>query len=872
VRPTKTDYPVDRFSAFIRLSRNRSHIKPKQPRIGNVLSTQPILYTTIKTVVNNFQLVIIPTDGKRPHKRAGRTIRRFWKSPPSQTHIETWFSDHHIKSYGILCGRISDNLFILDFDNITEYKNFKRKFDKIAETLTVRTKRGYHVYLRANKAVKTQKIHGGDLQGEGSYAIGPGSTIQEHQYEIETYQPIYKITQGELKKLLDTISLPSEIQLQDNYIANRPDKNDLTVEKMIRQFKRLLKTKGRNKALYQVSNTAKALKIPLQQIMQPLTDAYADAKPQWRHQPETKSTRVREAQRTIQSAYKRVFNKQKTREGLLPTAIREEMIKATAIKNNDGIQVKGSTIPGRFLEALLREGINAGNTFTIKEAQTIGIKYRISTKSIYTILRQELGNTPSGERVFRIVKQSSHVGNTDKRTINKDYNSVNLSGRKTHFRFEMPSIEALCSMYKVIPQSWDSLEPEDLMSSKAYKEAIHREYIRRCSPEQSVTYMANRLGCHPRTIYRYDTNLNVKTIPIFGFIPLTWANVDDPNLYGDLRPDGITQGKWLQRPDGKRFPLVKGIAVHQLSQGKTLVACERRPSRRQLAQSESEMPLFDVIWRRSDLPVGEWDVGGCPAVLPVLGPDITASITTNHERVNVPEPKHPNPKQTGDKLTLVRSQQKRPVLHPMLNHSLTLIPGIGSSRQNKLCELGISTLEDLVHADPYLLVTAHWYGGYVTLHTVNHWQDEAAILLGWRERDPASIEMQRQQCAIRTYRKCLKRLMKFVDKTTTLINSIFPIEDLPNVEPTCTYLKLKTLDWLSKHKDSLFYQTSRNNELHQLASNFFTFYRGYIDNMLSLQDWELEEYGFGNHAFWKRQKKRLDQMEAQFQSISLIDV
>lgn len=830
---------------------------------------QSLLYTIIRRVVSNYQVVIIPTNGKQPHTRVGRAIRHFWTTPPTQAHIEAWFGDNEVKSYAILCGSISGNLFVLDFDDKREYRKFKQQFPRIAQSFTVKTRRGYHVYLRSDEAIKAQKIRGGDLQGEGTYVIGPGSSIDGQQYKIKLNKPIYKTSNNEFSELITEISLtPKHLEpTTGNTLKTAEDTTDL-----IRIFQKLAPKHGRNNALYRVATRANAQNIPIENIKRELIEAYVTEKPHWQHHPEGEDTRIKEALRTIQSAYNTKKQSQRTNTGRLPTALREEMLKASANENKERLKINSSTIHGRLLEALLTEGIGAHQTFTIKEAQEIGKKYKISTKGVYQVLRDKKGLTPTKRRLFRIVKQSPHVGNTDSRTINKDYESTNQTpnrGRTTQFRFEMPSIEELCDMYNIIPQSWDSLEPKDLMSAKAYKEAIHREYIRRCSPEQSVTYLANRLGCHPRTIYRYDANLNVKTIPIFGFIPLTWANVDDPNLYGEVRPDGITQGKWLQRPDGKRFPLVKGIALSQLSQDKILVACERRPSRRLLSQSA--MSVFDVIWRRSDLPVGEWDVGGSPTVLPALGPEITSLITTNHDSVNVPEPKQPNPRQTRDNLTFVRSQQKHTLLHPMLNHSLTLIPGIGSSRQNKLYDLGISTLSDLVNADPQQLVSAHWYGGYVTIHTIRNWQDEAAILLGWRKRDPASIEMQRQQCAIQTYRKYLKSVIKFVDHTFTLINNLAFIEDLPEIEPTRTYLKLKSLDKLSKQKNSTFYKETRMVELHELACNFFIFFREYINHMLSLQDWELEEYGFGSHAFWKRQTKRLDKMEAQFQPILLIE-
>lgn len=825
------------------------------------MNTQLTLYTILRTVVSKYKFVVLPTNGKQPHVRAGRTIRHFWTNPPTQPQIEAWFGDSEVKSYAVLCGKISGNLFVLDFDDKREYRKFKQQFPRIAQSLTVKTRRGYHVYLRSDRAVKAQKIRGGDLQGEGTYVIGPGSSIEGRLYIIEKDQQIYKISNNEFDELITEISLISK-QLEPT-ITNK-SKIPQNTASLITSFQTLAPKHGRNNALYRVATRAKARNIPVGNVKQKLVEAYTTEKPHWQHQQETAGTRVREALRTIESAYN-TKSQPPLKTGRLPTALREEMLKASASENQNQLKINSSTIHGRLIEALLIEGVEEHQTFTIKEAQEIGKKYHIGTKSVYQVLRDEQGIAPTKERIFRIVKYPPHVWDADSRTINKNYSpeKIKSSGRKTQFEFMMPSIKELCSMFNVIPQSWDSLEPEDLMSSKAYKEAIHREYIRRCSPEQSVTYLANRLGCHPRTIYRYDTNLDVKTIPIFGFIPLTWTNVDDPQLYGELRADSVTPGKWLQCTDGKRFPSIKGIALHQLSQGKTLVACERRSSRRLLSQPESDITSFSVIWRRSDLPIGEWDVGGSPYILPELGPDISPPITNKviPKNTRVPEPKQSNSTPTGDNLVFVRSQQKQPSPHPMLNHSLTLVPGIGLSRQDKLYDLGISTLSDLVNADPRQLISGHWYGGYVTTHTIRNWQEEAAILLGWRERDPASIEKERRKQAIQIYRKYLKSLMNYVEKTFTLINSIAPIEELSEIEPTRTYLKLKSLDNLSKQRNSMFYKQSCIVELHQIARDFFIFSREYIENMLALQDWQLEEYGFGDRAFWKRQYKGLERQE-----------
>jgi hypothetical protein len=839
------------------------------------------LYTKIKQLVTNFQVVIIPTDNKRPHSRAGRTIKPFWMTPPTQTQLDAWFADNEVKSYAVLCGKISGNLFLLDFDDKKEYRNFKQQFPQIAKTLTVRTRRGYHVYLRSEKTVSAQKIRGGDLLGEGTYAIGPGSIIKQRRYVIDTHQSIYQLQANELEQLLQKLRLSTRSYNKPTQQTNQPcQSSETTSQTIIRQFQILAPKQGRNKALYQVANTAHALKIPLLCIKHALSQAYAQEKAHWNHAPETQQSRLKEAERTLKSAYRNKKAKIPTNRtiniGRLPTAIREEILKKSASKNKQGLLVKSSSTPGRLLEALLLEGTKIGETFTIKEAQEIGSKYNLSAKGIYQVLRQEKGITPTGERLFRIVKYHPPVGETDKGTIKEHYSDADIDnrmpfseqstsavrtrGRQTQFMFVMPSIEELCDMYNVIPQSWDDLDASDLMSAKAYKEAIHREYVRRVAPEQSVTYMANRLGCHPRSIYRYDASLNVQVTPIFGFTPLNWTNVDNPDFYSETYCNHVTPGQWLQRVDGKRFPALKGIAITQLAQGNTLVACERRPSRRLLSPALS--PLFDVIWRRADLPVGEWDVGGDAYKLPAFGPDITPFTRQ-------PAGKISKPITSCDREHALKPEIRSGVKPRPLDMPLIIIPGIGKSRCDQLFDLGIFSLSELAKANAQSLAAVSWYGGYVTLKTILHWQEEAAIRLGWQERDPQVVKREYHQ---RVYRQNFTTLIKFVRRVFRVIDGILPIEDLTTIEPTRTQLRLEHINNEFKQDKSLFYADFRMAEVNQMASCFFDFYRAYIKNFLALRHWELEEYGLGDPSFWKKELACLDRIAIKFQVDALVDV
>lgn len=802
----------------------------------------------------------MPTEGKRPHPNVGRKTQHFWTAPPTRDQLDNWFMDSAVTSYAILCGAISGNLFVLDFDDKKAYRKFKKQFKSLAQTLTIRTKRGYHVYLRAKEAVRAQKFSGGDLQGEGTYVIGAGSEINNRAYTIQVELPIYEVKDEELHTLLDTINdktTKSPMGLASP-MTNKQVKTTY-IEEIVSAYQNQAPSQGRNKALYRTAHYAKAMRIPISQVRTPLAQVYAQTSPYWDHKPQDYSSRYIEGIRTIESAYNgstalKLDNQHNS--GKIPTALREAIIQDTAHQNAEGLLVNGSTIPGRLLEALINEGIKEHQIFTTKQAQEISKQYKIGDKSTHNVLT---GN--HGKQIFPIVKYPPYVGDNDNTTINKEKSNLkpinfqknnSKKGRKVSIYFKMPSIEDLCILYDVVPQSWDNLDPSDLMSAKAYRLALHREYVRRVVPEQSVTYLSNRLGCHPRSLYRYDKSLDVKVTPIHGFVPLTWDNVDNPSFYEKPRQNGVTPGKWLQRADGKRFPAKKGIALQQLKEANNLIACERRPSRRFLPSHP--MPIYEVIWRRSDLPVGKWDVGGKPYVMPEFGPapekvvKMISDLADREERIQ-------NTFAKQSSLT-----------NSVIDRSLTLISGIGDSRQNKLLDAGISTLSQLANANPQKLASLHWYGGYVTIHTIVKWQEEAETLLGLRERDPKDIEAQALHEAQQMYRKRLSSLLKFVTKTFDLVDSIAPIRDLHNVEPTKTYLTLIHLKAVSKNKKSRSGLEMCLKQINEIAEQYFTFYRDYIENMLTLQDWQLEEYGFENRKFWVHQSKKLARYRNKFQS------
>ena len=97
--------------------------------------------------------------------------------PPTAGELFDWFVGREA-NIAVVCGRVSGNLVVMDFDDVASYEEFFKAREKLEEsTLVCRTARGVHVYLRSTEPVRTFKIQELklDIKGEGSYVVAPPS-------------------------------------------------------------------------------------------------------------------------------------------------------------------------------------------------------------------------------------------------------------------------------------------------------------------------------------------------------------------------------------------------------------------------------------------------------------------------------------------------------------------------------------------------------------------------------------------------------------------------------------------------------------------------------------------------------------------------
>ena len=101
---------------------------------------------------------------------------------PSDEEYEEWIRKYWSRTepynLGVVCGRVSDGLVNLDFESVEAYHRFFPKHRKLEEdTMTVRTSRGVHVYLRTAdfKPVLSFKIPQLEMEvrSEGCFVVLP---------------------------------------------------------------------------------------------------------------------------------------------------------------------------------------------------------------------------------------------------------------------------------------------------------------------------------------------------------------------------------------------------------------------------------------------------------------------------------------------------------------------------------------------------------------------------------------------------------------------------------------------------------------------------------------------------------------------------
>lgn len=119
-------------------------------------------------------LSLIPLKPRTKQPKAA--WKQYARRMPRQEEVSEWFSGKECLNVGVVCGAVSGNLVVIDFDTEDAIKRYRDWIEEMSsKTLTVSTGRGLHVFLRTREAVRSTTFEGGDVKAEGSYVAFPPS-------------------------------------------------------------------------------------------------------------------------------------------------------------------------------------------------------------------------------------------------------------------------------------------------------------------------------------------------------------------------------------------------------------------------------------------------------------------------------------------------------------------------------------------------------------------------------------------------------------------------------------------------------------------------------------------------------------------------
>ena len=176
------------------------------------MKNKSVLEWALFYLEKGFSVIPIAYRDKRPLIK----WKEYQSRRPSREEVEKWFKGKQKINIGIVCGRVSGNLVVLDFDNKEVFKKFLSSLppelkDAFNFTWIIETGRGYQVPFRledenAVPRTKPKLIEGVDIKAEGGYVVVPPSIHPSgKQYKFiegtEIFEP-YILSKKDFEKIL----------------------------------------------------------------------------------------------------------------------------------------------------------------------------------------------------------------------------------------------------------------------------------------------------------------------------------------------------------------------------------------------------------------------------------------------------------------------------------------------------------------------------------------------------------------------------------------------------------------------------------------------------------------------------------------------
>jgi bifunctional DNA primase/polymerase-like protein len=490
----------------------------------------------------------------------------FQRRHPTSQEISDWFTgDNPHTAIGIITGTISQ-LAILDFDDPALAQRFKLLCPDLADTRTVQTRRGVHLYFHVPPHLhpRSRKVPGADFLYEGHYVVAPPSAISGHRYAVIRGGQPKTLSDADIGRieafLSDSAPVTPAIMptpgIEPSSRMSEAFGTPMTANDLAALYRSQAKTLGRNEALFWVSVMARDNGWQQQDVLHVLMREHIHQQPNGAHRPERPELRRREAAATVASAFSRPARPPKERSAPgLWNSVREALDQRKLTKVR------------RVLDGLRLRGVQPGQQFTRSQALRLltGI---VGRDSIYAALAERT--------IFRVVPPqtpppsyaATHTTDTNisPANVRQSESGKNQRGRPA-IVFVMPSNRELCASLGIRPSICDPVTTDDLSSAKITRHAAHRELVRRRPGLYACAWLAARLGVSKVTLRRYNEAISgLHVAPTYIQTPISRYSLDNVPEDESQAPGGM----FLEDRSGKRYPPIRALAGKLLKAGKAV--------------------------------------------------------------------------------------------------------------------------------------------------------------------------------------------------------------------------------------------------------------------------------------------------------------
>ena len=148
-------------------------------------------------------LSVIPVRGKKPAVK----WQQYTEKRASAAQVEFWKRSNEFHGVGIVCGKVSGGLTVIDLDGMEAVKAFYRLFPHLTKTLTVisGSGKGRHLYYWCQDT-SNKRMKGFDVRGDGCYVVAPPSIhpATGRQYKLIGYDKVQRIELTEVRDWIES--------------------------------------------------------------------------------------------------------------------------------------------------------------------------------------------------------------------------------------------------------------------------------------------------------------------------------------------------------------------------------------------------------------------------------------------------------------------------------------------------------------------------------------------------------------------------------------------------------------------------------------------------------------------------------------------